>query len=67
MANNRWFLGRDTLLCRMVHQNMVPYRPEVHCPHIGVTGGGYCTDNTDYAFTVNNDYFTNSPYVPYGH
>jgi hypothetical protein len=23
-------VGRDTLLCRMVHQNMVPYRPSVH-------------------------------------
>ncbi len=51
----------------MVHQNMVPYRPEVHCPHIGMTGGGYCTDNTDYAYTVDDDYFTNSPYVPYGY
>lgn len=23
-------VGRDTLLCRMVHQNMVPFRPSVH-------------------------------------
>ena len=22
--------GRNTLLCRMVHQNMVPFRPSVH-------------------------------------
>lgn len=27
-------LGMNTLLCRMVHQNMVPSRPAVHCPHI---------------------------------
>lgn len=37
-------LGMNTLLCRMIHENMVPYRPSVHCPHIGPTGGGYCTD-----------------------
>jgi len=33
-------LGMNTLLCRSIHENMVPYRPSVHCPHIGPTGGG---------------------------
>ncbi|KUJ14844.1 uncharacterized protein LY89DRAFT_686477 [Mollisia scopiformis] len=56
-------LGRNTLLCRMVHQNMVPFRPEVHCPHIGPTGGGYCTDDTTYVGTVENNYF-NLPFMP---
>ncbi|KAL8661090.1 MAG: hypothetical protein Q9202_005904 [Teloschistes flavicans] len=59
-------LGRNTLLCRMVHQNMVPFRPQVHCPHIGKTGGGYCNDDMTYVQTVSNDYFTNAPYIPYG-
>ena len=59
--------GRNTLLCRSVHQNMVPLRPEVHCPHIGKTGGGYCTDDTTYLDTVMQDYFSNSPYIPYGY
>ncbi|KAI4153795.1 MAG: hypothetical protein LQ341_000489 [Variospora aurantia] len=59
-------LGKNTLLCRMVHQNMVPYRPEVHCPHIGKAGGGYCVDDKGYVETVNEEFFTNSPYVPYG-
>ena len=45
-------LGRNTLLCRMVHQNMVAYRPAVHCPHIGPTGGGYCTDDLTYEGVV---------------
>ncbi|KAL9018131.1 MAG: hypothetical protein Q9185_004538 [Variospora sp. 1 TL-2023] len=57
---------KNTLLCRMVHQNMVPYRPEVHCPHIGKAGGGYCVDDKGYVETVNEEFFTNSPYVPYG-
>lgn len=55
--------GRNTLLCRMVHQNMVPFRPAVHCPHIGPTGGGYCDDDKTYAQTVMQDYFTNYPFV----
>lgn len=55
--------GRNTLLCRMVHQNMVPFRPAVHCPHIGPTGGGYCDDDKTYAQTVLQDYFTNYPFV----
>ena len=58
-------LGRNTLSCRMVHQNMVPFRPSVHCSHLGKTGGGYCTDNTDYSGTVNASFFTNTPFVPF--
>ncbi|KAL8769004.1 MAG: hypothetical protein Q9209_004921 [Squamulea sp. 1 TL-2023] len=59
-------LGRNTLLCRMVHQNMVPFRPDVHCPHIGKTGGGSCDDNKSYLQTVGENYFERSPFVPYG-
>ncbi|KAL8919467.1 MAG: hypothetical protein Q9208_006752 [Pyrenodesmia sp. 3 TL-2023] len=60
-------LGRNTLLCRMVHQNMIPFRPDVHCSHIGKTGGGYCDDDKTYEETVMENYFTNSPFVPYGY
>ncbi|KAL8962146.1 MAG: hypothetical protein Q9193_001413 [Seirophora villosa] len=59
--------SKNTLLCRMVHQNMVPYRPEVHCPHVGKEGGGYCVDDKGYEETVREDFFTNSPYMPYGY
>ncbi|CAD6593695.1 MAG: hypothetical protein ASARMPREDX12_007470 [Alectoria sarmentosa] len=52
-------LGRNTVLCRMVHQNMVPIRPAVHCPHIGPSGGGYCVDTPSYAETVDANYFSN--------
>ena len=51
--------GQNTLLCRMVHQNMVPLRPAVHCPHIGPSGGGYCIDTPSYADTVGANYFSN--------
>ncbi|KAL8798128.1 MAG: hypothetical protein Q9182_006935 [Xanthomendoza sp. 2 TL-2023] len=59
-------LGRNTLMCRMVHQNMVAFRPEVHCPHIGKTGGGYCDDDKTYLQTVGENYFERSPFVPFG-
>ncbi|KAG8528622.1 uncharacterized protein KY384_006309 [Bacidia gigantensis] len=54
--------GRNTLLCRMVHQNMVPFRPTVHCPHIGPSGGGYCVDDKSYGDVVGDMYFSNMPF-----
>lgn len=36
--------GRDTVWCRSLHQNMIEYRPNVHCPHLGPSGGDMCTD-----------------------
>ncbi|KAF9070240.1 hypothetical protein BDP27DRAFT_1220995 [Rhodocollybia butyracea] len=37
-----WEGGMDNGICRYIHKNMVKYRPEVHCPHIGPTGGDMC-------------------------
>lgn len=59
-------LGRNTLLCREVHEHMIPYRPEVHCAHIGPTGGGYCVDDMSYTQTVLQRYFNDS-WIPYGY
>ncbi|KAJ5367060.1 hypothetical protein N7541_001001 [Penicillium brevicompactum] len=59
-------LGRNTLLCREVHEHMVPYRPEIHCPHIGPTGGGYCVDDMTYEQTVLQRYFKDS-WIAYGY
>jgi len=44
--------GRNTLLCRSLHQLMVPLRPDVHCAHIGPTGGDMCVDNINYETVV---------------
>lgn len=49
-----------------IHQGMVPLRPDVHCPHIGLTGGGMCTDDRTYVGNVLEPYFTNAPFIPYG-
>ncbi|KAH7118393.1 hypothetical protein EDB81DRAFT_667687 [Dactylonectria macrodidyma] len=56
-------LGRNTLLCRSVHQQMVQYRPEVHCPHIGPAGGGMCVDDQTYEENAPEKYFPNAPIV----
>lgn len=32
----------NTTICRFIHVLLVPFRPEVHCPHIGPSGGGEC-------------------------
>ncbi|KAK3677781.1 hypothetical protein LTR78_002631 [Recurvomyces mirabilis] len=59
-------LGRNTLLCRNIHQYMVPLRPSTHCPHIGPSGGGYCSDDQTYPQIVQQPLFTNAPFVPEG-
>jgi hypothetical protein len=57
-------LGMNTLLCRNVHEIMVKFRPDVHCSHIGKTGGQQCDDSISYLEKVEEEYFTNAPWVP---
>ncbi|KAJ7100840.1 hypothetical protein B0H15DRAFT_796524 [Mycena belliarum] len=42
-AESVWTMGLDNT---WVHFGMVKYRPSVHCPHIGPTGGDMCQDRT---------------------
>ncbi|CAI4214379.1 unnamed protein product [Parascedosporium putredinis] len=32
----------DNIVCRTIHIVLTQLRPEVHCPHVGPTGGGKC-------------------------
>ncbi|KAJ7476686.1 hypothetical protein FB451DRAFT_1087339 [Mycena latifolia] len=34
----------DNVVCRSIHVLLTKIRPEVHCPHVGPTGGGKCID-----------------------
>jgi hypothetical protein len=34
----------DTVTCREAHAILTSLRPEVHCPHVGKTGGMVCVD-----------------------
>jgi hypothetical protein len=40
----------NTFVCRQFHTLLTPFRPEVHCPHAGKTGGGACIDFTYESF-----------------
>ncbi|AEO60050.1 hypothetical protein MYCTH_2308868 [Thermothelomyces thermophilus ATCC 42464] len=34
----------DNIVCRSIHVVLTQVRPDVHCPHVGPTGGGKCVD-----------------------
>lgn len=57
-------MGMNTLMCRSLHEHMIKFRPDVHCDHIGKTGGGMCDDDTSYEQKVEEQYFTNTPWIP---
>lgn len=56
-------LGMNTLMCRSVHELMVRYRPDVHCSHIGPTGGGECDDSVSYIEKATEALNANSPWL----
>lgn len=46
---------QGNVACRVIHTNFVPLIPSVHCPHVGPTGGGMCTDKTiDFYYNQTN-------------
>ncbi|WWC58717.1 uncharacterized protein I303_101261 [Kwoniella dejecticola CBS 10117] len=52
-----WYrMGEDNLVCRHLHVPMLPLRPEVHCPHVGPTGGDMCISR-DYDQVVLDSHF----------
>ncbi|KAJ7846047.1 hypothetical protein B0H14DRAFT_2773223 [Mycena olivaceomarginata] len=51
-----WAMGIDNTMCRWVHFGMLQYRPAVHCPHVGPTGGDMCNERSYYAATLNNPF-----------
>jgi hypothetical protein len=34
----------DNVVCRSIHAILTSIRPEIHCKHVGPTGGGKCVD-----------------------
>lgn len=52
--------GRDTVMCRSLHEGMLVLKPEAHCAHVGPTGGDMCTNNLDYGqYVTDKDFFAN--------
>ncbi|GAA5861434.1 hypothetical protein JCM1840_005368 [Sporobolomyces johnsonii] len=58
-----WEGGSNTGFCRYIHRNMVPYRPQIHCEHIGPSGGDMCIDR-DYLQVVNDYPYSNTLVAP---
>jgi len=46
----------NTLACRIIHAALVPIRPDIHCAHIGKSGGGACV-NKPYNRYYQNDFY----------
>ncbi|ROW13347.1 hypothetical protein VPNG_05460 [Cytospora leucostoma] len=58
-------LWGDNVVCRQVHVLLTRLRPDVHCPHVGPTGGGKCV-NIDYRVDYFDDeklYGTAKPFL----
>ncbi|KAI8469053.1 MAG: hypothetical protein J3K34DRAFT_522429 [Monoraphidium minutum] len=41
-------LAGNNVACRMFHARYIDVDPDVHCPHIGPSGGGKCTEDLPY-------------------
>lgn len=44
----------NTVVCRIYHGMIAPVRPNIHCAHMGKTGGGKCVDHTTYEYFLTN-------------
>lgn len=40
----------NNLQCRNQHSTLIQLRPQIHCPHLGPSGGGFCVDRTVASF-----------------
>ncbi|KAJ6579197.1 hypothetical protein DFH09DRAFT_1246204 [Mycena vulgaris] len=51
----------DNVACRSIHALLTKLRPEVHCPHVGPTGGGKCIDVAYNDVYFNDQFLFNEP------
>jgi len=55
---------QDTIACRLIHIRLAAVNPDVHCVHVGPTGGNACTTK-DPNIYANQNYFTCARKVPH--
>ncbi|KAJ7169211.1 hypothetical protein C8R43DRAFT_876433 [Mycena crocata] len=51
----------DNVVCRSIHALLTKFRPEIHCPHVGPTGGGKCIDVDYNAAYLDDELVFDSP------
>ena len=49
---------QGNVVCRLIHTKFVPLVPSVHCPHVGPTGRGLCTDKTAASYYNSTDFLS---------
>jgi len=54
--------GGNSAMCRYIHKGMIKFRPNVHCPHVGPSGGGMCVQRDYIAETTQKLYPV--PFLP---
>lgn len=48
---------QNNVVCRLIHLLLAQIAPEIHCPHLGKTGGGACSNKSPkYYFTDVTDF-----------
>ncbi|THU75830.1 hypothetical protein K435DRAFT_787475, partial [Dendrothele bispora CBS 962.96] len=58
--------GQNTGICRYLHHAMVARRPEIHCSHIGPTGGDMCFDKPYAEETIDSPFQKSFVQLPGG-
>ncbi|CAF0851463.1 unnamed protein product [Didymodactylos carnosus] len=48
---------QNSVVCRTIHIKLASISPDIHCPHVGKTGGGACTNKTSQSY-YQDDNFT---------
>ncbi|CAF1422289.1 unnamed protein product [Adineta ricciae] len=41
---------QNNVVCRLIHIQLAAIAPAIHCPHVGKTGGGACTNKTSQSY-----------------
>lgn len=49
------YADQNNFVCRNLHMRLVLHKPDVHCSHVGKTGGMKCVDK-DYSDLINQDF-----------
>ena len=53
---------QDNVVCRLIHVELPQISPRVHCPHLGKTGGGACTNKTASSYFQGTSNFVQCAY-----
>ncbi|UJR18049.1 hypothetical protein I4U23_004950 [Adineta vaga] len=53
---------QNNVICRTIHLSLASIAPDIHCPHVGKTGGGACTNKTPESYFEGTSDFVSCAY-----